>query len=608
MKQERQTLRETLRAGWLWGGLFLLLAALYGTSSGVRSEVVILFYVYAILGLGIFLPLELTDQVSLAYSAYFGIGAYSYAICSAAGRFEPAIGIVIGVVLSGLLATLVGLATFRLSGYFLTVATMLVGVAFERFLVQASPLTGGPTGLGFPKVLIGIPVSRLHLLIGGAVVVWLIGIALQNLRRSDTGKALLLMARSPAAAESIGVETGRARIVALCLGACIASLGGSLLALSSGFVIPESYNMMISFIVIFMPLIGGARSAWGSLIGAAIVAYVLQVAHQFGPSQLLFGLTTLAVVLLVPGGILGGFSSIAARLSRRRILNEEEPNDIGSDQAASTESARLAAETEGAVVGEILLSVNSIHKSYGGLKALSEVTFDVRKGEIVGIVGPNGSGKSTLIDIVTGVQEPDSGEVFLDRHRLSQSTAFRAHRGMSRTFQHPLLAPGLTVLENATLGYLRERAPRSWTGLFAWFIRNMVVGEGRSLREEGGKGFQVERFPLLSKSLHALATDVSHGTEKLTECVRAVISSPPLVIMDEPFAGLDRPSIDLMGASLRQWRRNGLAGVIVDHNIDVLRDMCDRMIVLNHGEVIAVGKPDEVLRDQAVRRAYFGDE
>jgi branched-chain amino acid transport system permease protein len=606
MIQERHPLRGYLRAGWLWGGVFLILAALYGMSSGVRSEVVILFYVYALLGLGVFLPLELTDQVSLAYSAYFGIGAYSYAICSAAGRFDPVFGIGIGVALSGFLATVVGLATFRLSGYFLTVGTMLVGVAFERFLVQASPLTGGPTGVGFSKVLLGMPISRLHLLIAGAVVVWLVGITLENLRRSDTGKALLLMSRSPAAAQSIGVETGRARIVGLCLGACIASLGGSLLALSNGFVLPESYNMMISFIVIFMPLLGGTRSAWGSLIGAAIVAYVLQVAHQFGPSQLLFGLTTLFVVLLVPGGILGGFSAIAARFSRRkREVSKEQQVYAGPDRTADMlDAIPIEAHPEGG--GDVLLRVNSLSKSYGGLKALSNVTFGVRKGEIVGIVGPNGSGKSTLIDIVTGVQEPDSGEVFLDNQKLSQSTAFRAHSGMSRTFQHPLLAPSLTVLENAQLGYLRDKAPRSWVGLFVWFLRNMVFHKERS-RQEDGTG-SIERFPLLSKSLHALATDVSHGTEKLTECVRAVISSPPLVIMDEPFAGLDKPSIDLMGVSLKDWRKKGLAAIIVDHNIDVLRDMCDRMIVLNHGEMIAAGRPHEVLQDQAVRRAYFGDE
>src|SRR5512143_1948897 len=132
VRREHKILPYFTGAGWLWGGLFLAGAVAYGMSSGVRSEVVILFYVYALLGLGIYLPLELTDQVSLAYSAYFGVGAYSYAICAAGGRIEPAWGILMGVILSGILATVVGLATSRLSGYFLTVATMLVGVTFER--------------------------------------------------------------------------------------------------------------------------------------------------------------------------------------------------------------------------------------------------------------------------------------------------------------------------------------------------------------------------------------------------------------------------------------------------------------------------------------------
>lgn len=267
MEGERRSAFGFLRAGWLWGGIFLVAAIAYGMSGGVRSEIVVLFYVYALLGLGVYLPLELTDQVSLAYSAYFGIGAYSYAICAAGGRIEPAWGILIGIVFSGILATAVGLATARLSGYFLTVATMLVGVTFERFLVQASPLTGGPTGLGFQKVLFGVSVSRIDLLIGGAVLVWFVAIALQNLRRSSTGKALLLLSRSWAAAESVGLKTRRARIVGLCLGACIASLGGSLLALSSGFVLPESYNMMISFLVIFMPLIGGDEVPGAASLG-----------------------------------------------------------------------------------------------------------------------------------------------------------------------------------------------------------------------------------------------------------------------------------------------------------------------------------------------------
>lgn len=611
MERERRSFTKVLGAGWLWGGILLAAAVVYGMSSGVRSEIVVLFCVYALLGLGVYLPLELTDQVSLAYSAYFGVGAYSYAICAASGRLDPAWGILIGVVCSGALATVVGLATARLSGYFLTVATMLVGVTFERFLVQASPLTGGPTGLGFQKTLFGASVSRIDLLIGGAVLVWLVAMALQNLRRSSTGKSLLLLSRSWAAAESVGLETRRARIVGLCLGACIASLGGSLLALSSGFVLPESYNMMISFLVIFIPLIGGGRSAWGSLIGAAIVCYVLQVAHQFGPSQLLFGLTTLAVVLLVPGGILGGFHSVARLfLSRRetRAADELEYLSPGADTASIPGSER-SASGEQPSPGKTLLTVTAVSKSYGGLQALSGVSFEVKQGEVLGIVGPNGAGKSTLIDIVTGVQAPDSGKVVLDGDEMTEGPSARAHRGMSRTFQHPLLAQSLTVLDNIRLGYLREKAPRSWVGLFTWFLRNMVVGQRGESRDVTGEGRRIEgEFTLLSKFLHTMVTDVSHGTEKLAESVRALISSPPLLIMDEPFAGLDALAIESIGQTLRRFSCQGLAAVIVDHNVDVLRDMCDRMVVLNFGQVIAVGKPRDVLEDQVVRRAYFGDE
>ena len=609
--RDRKSVQGPLRAGWFWGAVFLIAAVAYGMSSGVRSEIIILFYVYSLLGLGIFLPLELTGQVSLAYSAYFGIGVYSYAVCSAAGHFDPVFGIVFGIVLSGLLATVVGLATVRLSGYFLTVATMLVGLTFERFLVQASPLTGGPTGLGFSKILFGTPVSRVHLLFGGAVVVWLMGVAFQNLRRSDTGKALLLLSRSWAAAESVGLETRRARIVALCLGACIASLGGSLLALSSGFVIPESYGMMVSFLVIFMPLIGGTRSAWGSLIGAAIVCYVLQVAHKFGPNQLLFGLTTLAVVLFVPGGILGGLHSLAMMFFRGRPVGKgDKQDDQDANEESLTEASRRQKAPEPEMsTGETLLTVKGINKGYGGLQALAEVSFEVRQGEILGIVGPNGAGKSTLIDIVTGIQEPDSGQVILDENECTEGPAFRAHRGMSRTFQHPLLAPSLTVLDNIRLGYLRDRAPRSWPGLFAWFLKNMAFGERGQVGRVVSREVEVEdHFLLLSKFFDTLVTDVSHGTEKLAESLRALISSPTLLIMDEPFAGLDAASIDSIGRTLRLWRSKGLAAVIVDHNVDVLRDMCDRMVVLNHGQVIAVGRPCDVLANPAVRRAYFGDE
>lgn len=594
-------------------------AVVYGSSSGVRSEVVILFYVYALLGLGVYMPLVLTDQVSLAYSAYFGIGAYSYAICSANGFADPIVGVLLGVIFSGLFAAIVGLATVRISGYFLAVSTMLVSVVFDRFLIQASALTGGPTGLGFSKTLLWMTISRSELLIGGGVIVVLIAIALSNLSRSSTGKALLLLSRSWTAAESVGLETNRARIVALCLGACIASLAGSIMALSNGFVIPESYNLMISFLVIFMPILGGVKTPWGCLIGAAIVCYVQQVGHQFGPSQLMLGLTTLVVILLIPGGLLGVLQTLITKLTPRTSeFDQKEDRDTSlNPEPAEHTDLKPTVGPAASSTGKKILTVNSISKSFGGLQALLSVSFEVRKGEILGVVGPNGAGKSTLVDIITGIQEPDSGELKLDSSRLTQGPAFRAHLGISRTFQHPLLAEELTVLDNIKLGYLRDGAPRGWVGLFIWFLSNLVSGDKGMYRGVRSKKRALQaydipvienEFGLLAKFFNIVVTDVSYGIEKLTESIRALVSAPPLLVMDEPFAGLDSKSVEEVWRVLRDWRSKGLAAIIVDHNVDLLRDMCDRMVVLNYGQMIAEGKPYDVLQNPEVRKAYFGDE
>ena len=473
--------------------------------------------------------------------------------------------------------------------------------------------------MGFPKELLGIPIVRIHLLIGGAFVVWLLAIVLTNLRRSNCGKGLLLMSHSWAAAESIGLETERARIVSVSLGASIASLAGSLFALSSGFIIPESFGLGISFLILFIPIIGGASSPWGCLIGASAVCFVLQVAHEFGPSRLLFGLTVLAFVLFAPGGVLGIFKKLVGRFFSASQSEDAHEAFRQERQEESGYIDELVQQDQTAEfpTGKVLLTVNNISKRFGGLIALNQVSFEVKEGEILGIVGPNGAGKSTLIDIVTGIQLADSGNVFLYHSQLNQGPAMRAFLGISRTFQHPLLAQELSILENVRLGYLRNNAPHTWHGMFLWFLKNMLFKvsiEAKINQREGGvlpncDASVVERsFMMIDGAWQTVVSDVSYGTEKLAESIRSLVSSPILMILDEPFAGLDHSSIEELEKIIRFWCSKGLGVAIVDHNIDVLRGMCDRMVVLNFGNVIADGQPQEVLQNPKVREAYFGEE
>ncbi len=624
----------------LGGPAFLIATLVYGLRHEVNTELVILLYVYTLLGLAIYVPMILTDQVSLAYGAYAGIGGYSVAILSSLENFDPIWGVPLGMLLAGTTACLVALTTRRLSGYFLAVGTLLVAVAFGRFLIQQTSLTGGAYGLTFRRVAFGVPISRMQLLMVGVVVIWLVTMAIRNLRRSDLGKGLLLMGRSRPAAESIGLNTSRFRILSLVIGAAVASLAGSLLALSRGLVLPDSYHLELAFLILFIPVIGGKQSPWGCLVGAALLIYVLQVASNFGAGKLLYGLGVLACVLFIQGGILSRLEALLSPIERRmgkadsRLVpvtssvfsavwphrsersNGPSPVVNSADRQGNLRISKPALGEEGvpdpghisplASKGMAPLVVRGVNKAYGGVKALQEVSFDLRKSEILGIVGPNGAGKTTLIDVLTGIQTADSGEVLLEGYPLKRGAADRALSGLSRTFQHPQLSGELTVGDNVRLGLLRLKTPRSWIGITVKLIRSMLPG-GRGAEEQKAKfSIQEAASRVGLEELDIEIAEASFGTEKLTEIGRALISKPPVLLMDEPFAGLGKGDVEQVMDAIERWRLHALGVIIVDHNIDLLSKVCDRLLVLDSGVVIACGPPNEVLAESHVRTAYFG--
>lgn len=271
----------------------------------------------------------------------------------------------------------------------------------------------------------------------------------------------------------------------------------------------------------------------------------------------------------------------------------------------------------------VLLDVEEVSKSYGGVQAVSNVSFRLRRGEILGIVGPNGAGKTSLVDVLAGVQTGDAGKVLINGTPASPGVASRARMSLSRTFQHPQVASELTVGENVALGYLRDRSPPGWVGMFLWFVRALVRGDRRKLQDPGedsdceakqnvrdglNRQARGKLDILLSEELReSQMLNVSYGTEKLAEIARALVSRPDIILMDEPFAGLDGGSIEIVCGILKQHASQGVGLVIVDHNLDILQGLCTRMIVLDQGEKIADDVPDIVLQDERVRVAYFGE-
>ena len=290
---------------------------LYVGGNGYRQDLALLFIAYALLALGMYVPLALCGSLSLAYNAYFAIGAYTVAILA---NHSPALiwaAIPIAIVVSMAIAALLGYVTRRLSGFHLAVATLMFGIAVHTWLVHAGDTTGGATGIGgIPRLsLFGIEIGRAGLIGFGLAIIWLFATAIARLRTSVVGIVMRGQRETLVAAEACGVPTETVRVLALAAGAAIASVAGMLFALMNQFVLPDSFAVSVVFLVLFMPILGGMASPWGSVLGALIVvAFTLGFDFFQGPGSLTFGVLTLVVLLLAPSGLLGWLGDILKRI------------------------------------------------------------------------------------------------------------------------------------------------------------------------------------------------------------------------------------------------------------------------------------------------------
>lgn len=293
-----------------------LLFVLFVGSAVYRQDLAILVIIYALLAIGMYVPLALGGRLSLAYNAYFAIGAYSVALMGQYGMLALWCAPLVGMAISIVTATVLGVVTRRLSGFHLAVSTLMFGVAVYTFLLRAVSVTGGPEGLGnIPRLqVLGFTLGRTELIVAGALCVWLVACGVLRLRSSFAGIALRTQREAAPAALACGVSVGALQTVGLALGAAIASLGGVFLALMNQFVLPESFAVKVVFLVLFMPILGGMSTPWGSVLGALIVVVVTLGFDFFaGPGVLTFGILALVILLIAPRGVLGLVSGLLVR-------------------------------------------------------------------------------------------------------------------------------------------------------------------------------------------------------------------------------------------------------------------------------------------------------
>ena len=551
---------------------------------------------YALVALGLVLLTGIGGLTSFGQAAFVGIGAYSTAWLTLNAGWSPWLTLFVGLGLTAACATLVGIITLRMSGHYLPLATIAWGLALYYLMGNLEALGKYDGLIGIASLsLMGqeIGQGRLFFVLCWAIVVGG-ALALLNLLDSRPGRAIRSLKGGTQMAEAMGVNTFRYKVTIFLIAALFASVAGWLLAHFQRTVNPSAFGLKMGIEYLFMTVIGGVGHVWGALVGAALVKFLddwLQVALPalIGTSGsyevIVFGITLVLVLKYLPDGL---WSLVASRLPP-------------APRAVDWQNASELPVRDKPTQGQPVLVVDKIRKQFGGLVAVNDISFDIQAGQIVGLIGPNGAGKSTTFNLITGVLSKTSGRVSFCGVDVSPLPSRDISRlGMARTFQHVKMIADMTVLENVALGaYSRGRC-----GIISSMLRTNQAEEQRLMKEAQR---QLERVGM-GAYLHEQAGNLAMGPQRLMEIARALCTDPALLLLDEPAAGLRHQEKQALATVLRQLQREGMSILLVEHDMDLVMDVCDQLVVMEFGTLLTRGTPAQVQANPDVRAAYLGTE
>ena len=539
--------------------------------------------VTAIAATGLNVLLGLAGQISLGHAAFYAIGAYTAAVLAARCGLDMLTGGVIGAVLAAAAGALLSLPAVRVRGPYLAMVTIAFGFVVEQGAAEWKSVTGGWNGLsGIPKPsLPGHAFSEAELTILCVVLAALLVPAFARFTTSRWGLVLRATRDAEVAAQSLGANLVAARTLAFAISAGLTGLAGALFASLTGFISTESFPFFQSITFLLVVLVGGAGTPAGPAIGALVVVLLPEMLSFLAEYRLLFfGGLLLLVLLLAPAGIAGALAVAAARL---RVHHSARSLPIA-------QSAECTAALEPAIPAA--LHVNGLTISFGGNRAVSGASLAALPGQITSLIGPNGAGKTTLLNMVSGFYRPDAGAITLGTTALAGLASYQTARaGIARTFQTSQLFAGMTVRENLQVAAARGKltgalpagaqAPQGADALLQW------VG--------------------YTGSAERLAGELPHVDRRLVEIARALAARPSALLLDEPAAGLSAADTQRLGAVLKRIAAQGVAVLIIEHDMDLVMGISDRIYVLDAGRMIAEGSPTAVKASAAVRAAYLGD-
>ncbi|MCZ8077218.1 MAG: branched-chain amino acid ABC transporter ATP-binding protein/permease, partial [Paucibacter sp.] len=541
---------------------------------------------FALVSLGLVLLTGVGGLTSFGQAAFVGLGAYSTAVLSTQFSLSPWLGLLAGWLLTGGVAWLLALLTLRMSGHYLPLATIAWALSLNFSMANLDVLGKYDGILGLPALqFFGLSLQDGRAIYG---LIWgialLAALAVRNLLDSRPGRAIRALNGGVTMAEAMGVSTFRYKVIIFVLAALLASTSGWLFAHVQRTVNPSPFGLKMGIEYLFMAVVGGVSSVWGAFVGAGVFKLVEDQLKELLPALLgsngNFEIIVLGIVLvLVLQHAPRGLWPYAQQLLQRWW-----PSSSRTQDWSQAEPLPQRAKPQ---VGEPLLQVERLRKQFGGLVAVNDVSFGIRAGEIIGLIGPNGAGKSTTFNLITGVLPASGGSVHFRGEDVSCLPSREiARRGVSRTFQHVKMMAEMTVLENVALGaYVRGHS-----GTLRALLCLDRAEEQRLFREAE---LQLRRIGMAEQA-HELAGNLALGPQRLMEIARALCSDPALLLLDEPAAGLRHKEKQALAEVLRQLQREGLSVLLVEHDMEFVMGLTDRLVVMEFGTKLIEGTPAEV--------------
>lgn len=548
----------------------------------------------SLVAIGLVLLTGVGGLTSFGQAAFCGFGAYTTAVLTTAYGFSPWATLPLSLLVGAAAALPLGLITVRLSGHYLPLGTIAWGIALYYLFGQIG-LLGRFDGIS------GIPPVELagHRFISGQSIYYLIwafvivtALAARNLLDSRIGRGIRALRGGRRAAEAFGVDIVRAKLTVFIFAAMVAALSGWLYAHMQRTVNPTPFGLNMGIEYLLMAVIGGAGHVWGAILGASIVLILKEVLQRVLPGlvgatgnfeMIVFGILLVAMLQFARDGLW----PLVLRLLPGRA------------PAPAPASRRTFPRREPAPAGTPLIQVQKARKAFGGLVAVNDLSFEVKAGEIVALIGPNGAGKSTTFDLITGLLSLTGGRIaFGGQDGELRRPGAIARQGIARTFQHAKTQPDMTVLENVALGaHLRGTA-----GVVRSLLR-LDREEEAALLAQAER--QLERVGL-AEHRNRPAGDLALGQIRILEIARALALDPSVLLLDEPAAGLRHGEKQDLAALLAKLRGEGMAVLLVEHDMSFVMGLVDRVVVMDFGTLIAEGEPADVRRDPAVIAAYLG--